>query len=409
MHALGERHGAFVVLAGELRIIALEERADEREVVADHAELRAVLHLHDDLVDAGILDGLGLLARNLSAALGQHLAGIGMHDVLHRFLAGDALGKRQLFVVLIAADVGQIVALRIEEQRIHQARRRLNRRRFARAQLVVDLDQRLIPAAVIAQLAAVVDRRRVARQRRGHALVGAEQPGDLLVGLDAHRAQQHRHRQLARAVDARKDHAVGIGLVLDPRAAVGDHLRGVQRHARLVDRPGVIHARRANQLRDDDALGAVDDKRAVLGHEREIAHEHLGLLDLVGIAVRQPHGHLQRRRVGGVALLALVDGVLRLVVQRIIRELKDQTFTVVGYGGNVRQHLAEPFLQKAPVRILLHLNQIGYCQRLFNAGKTHSRALTHLHRMNHTFNHPCLPKSNRRSVLERPSLAELRR
>ena len=70
------------------------------------------------------------------------------------------------------------------------------------------------------------------------------------------------------------------------------HLRGVQRHARLVDRPGVIHARRANQLRDDDALGAVDDKRAVLGHEREIAHEHLGLLDLVSVAVRQPHGCL---------------------------------------------------------------------------------------------------------------------
>ena len=31
------------------------------------------------------------------------------------------------------------------------------------------------------------------------------------------------------------------------------------------------HARRAVQLRDDDALGAVDDEGAVVGHQRQLA------------------------------------------------------------------------------------------------------------------------------------------
>ena len=45
----------------------------------------------------------------------------------------------------------------------------------------------------------------------------------------------------------------------------------VQQLARAVRLAAVVveeHARRTMQLRDDDALGAVDDEGAVLGHER---------------------------------------------------------------------------------------------------------------------------------------------
>ena len=325
-----------------------------------------------------------------------------MHHVLHRHLVEDAQRQRQLLVVLIAAHVRQIVALGVEEQRVDEARGGFHRRRLARTQLVVDLDQRLIAAGLVAVLALVVDGGRVAGDGRGNALVIAEQADDLLVRLDAHGAQQHRHRQLAGAVDAGEHDAVGVGLVLDPRAAVGDHLGGIQRHAGLVDGLGIVDARRTNQLRDDDALRAVDDERAVLGHQREVSHEHLGFLDLMGVAVGQTHRHLQRRGVGRVALLALLDRVFRLLVQRIIRELEDQALAVVGDGRNIRQHLAKAFLQKALIGILLNFNQIGYCQRFLNAGKTHSRAFAHLHRMNHTFNHPylhcrkpCAPKGTR--------------
>ena len=166
--------------------------------------------------------------------------------------------------------------------------------------------------------------------------------------------------------------------------------------ARLIDGFGKIYARRANQLGYDNALRAVDDEGAVLGHQREIAHEHFGFLDFMGIAVGQANRNLQRRGIGCIALLALFHRVFRLVVQRIIRKFQNQAFAVIGDRRNVRQNLPKAFLQKGLVRILLHLNQIGYCQRLFNAGKTHACAFAHLHRMNHTFNHPYLYLQRRR-------------
>src|SRR5262245_48743123 len=73
-------------------------------------------------------------------------------------------------------------------------------------------------------------------------------------------------------------------------------------------------------LRDDHALGAVDDEGAVVGHERDVAHVDILLLDvldrfgarlLVNIEHDETQRHLERRRVGHAALAALVDVVFR--------------------------------------------------------------------------------------------------
>src|SRR6202022_22706 len=75
------------------------------------------------------------------------------------------------------------------------------------------------------------------------------------------------------------------------------------------------HARRTMHLRDDDALGAVDDKGAVHGHERDVAHVDVLLLDvldrlraglLVDIEHDQAQRHLEPRRIGHAALAAFV-------------------------------------------------------------------------------------------------------
>ena len=42
----------------------------------------------------------------------------------------------------------------------------------------------------------------------------------------------------------------------------------------------ILHARGADELGDDDALGAVDDEGALVGHHGEVAHEDELLLDL---------------------------------------------------------------------------------------------------------------------------------
>ena len=69
-----------------------------------------------------------------------------------------------------------------------------------------------------------------------------------------------------------------------------------------------VDTRRAHELRDDDALGAVDDEGAVRRHHREIAEEdavRAGLLDLAGLAHDQPGRDAERRGVGHIALAAI--------------------------------------------------------------------------------------------------------
>ena len=51
----------------------------------------------------------------------------------------------------------------------------------------------------------------------------------------------------------------------------------------------------AVQLRDDDALRAIDDERAVRGHDRHVTEEDLFLTDV--LAVLQTEGRLERTRI----------------------------------------------------------------------------------------------------------------
>ena len=103
----------------------------------------------------------------------------------------------------------------------------------------------------------------------------------------------------------------------------------------------------------------------------------------MGVPVGQAHSDFQGRGIGGIALLALFHGVLGLVVERIVGKFEDQALRVVRDGGNVGENFPKPFLEEVAIGVLLYLDQVGYGQRLLNAGKTHARALAHLHRMNH--------------------------
>src|SRR5947207_10565788 len=88
------------------------------------------------------------------------------------------------------------------------------------------------------------------------------------------------------------------------------------------------HARRAMELRNDHALRAVDDERAVFGHERDFAHIDLLLLHLLHRILRRLAIHddeadasTERRAIRQPALLAF-DDVERRRQQRIRNELE---------------------------------------------------------------------------------------
>ena len=87
-----------------------------------------------------------------------------------------------------------------------------------------------------------------------------------------------------------------------------------------------VDARRTDELAHDHALRAVDHERALVGHEREIAHEDLlvgDTLDFARLGRDKTDAHAQRRAVGHVALAALLDRILRLA-EAVLAELEDE-------------------------------------------------------------------------------------
>ena len=132
---------------------------------------------------------------------------------------------------------------------------------------------------------------------------------------------------------------------------------------------GVIDAGGADDLGDDDALGTVDDEGAGLGHQGEVAHEDLLLLDLLGLLVAQAHPHLQGRGIGGVPGLALLHRVLGLFIHGEVDEGELQISSVVTNGGHIPEHFLETSVQKPLVGLLLDFQKIRHVQHFFMAGK----------------------------------------
>jgi hypothetical protein len=265
-----------------------------------------------------------------------------------RVLLGELLGD------LVAADLREVVALGVEEQVLEQCARRVRRRGLARAELAVDVDERVVDSARVVLL------ERVPHRLVGPALVVDDEIEELLFGVaEAEGLQQHGDRLLALAVDADVDDVLLVDLEFEPRTAARDHL-GVDDlllGAGLVGVDAEVHARRTDELRHDDALRAVDDESAAIGHHREVTHEDRLLFDLAGTGVHETGGDEERARVGHVALSALVFGMLGRV-EDVIGQLELELAGEVFDRRDVAQHLGDAVVEEPAKRISLDFDQV---------------------------------------------------
>ena len=138
--------------------------------------------------------------------------------------------------------------------------------------------------------------------------------------------------------------------------------------ARLED-----HAGAADELADDDALGAVDDERALLRHDREVAHEHRLLFDLTGVAVHEPGPHEDGRRVGHVLLFALLDGELGRRAQVLVVGVELQ-LELKGLGevldrADVTEGVGQALVQEPVEALALDRDEIGQLQGFDQVGE----------------------------------------
>src|ERR1700710_2871455 len=138
------------------------------------------------------------------------------HDVVdgQRLLVEGLVGA-ELLVDLVAADLGEVVALGVEVVVLQQRLGSLTRGRLAGTQLAVDVEQCVVLGLGVVLL-----------QGEHHRLVLAELLADLLVG-PAEGLEQHRDVLLALAVETDADHVALVDLELQPGTARGDHLGGV--------------------------------------------------------------------------------------------------------------------------------------------------------------------------------------
>src|SRR3954447_22467889 len=345
VHELRELAGAEELLDGGDDRPDVDQglRRDRLDVLGRHPLADHALHAGEadpdlvlDQLAHGAQPAVAEVVDVVDAVVG--LAGVQTHDVLD---GGDdvVLGQRrgalrhvhaELLVHLVAADLGEVVALGVEEEVLQQRLRGLTRRRLARAQLAVDVQQRLVLAGDVVLLQG--------GQHRGRPL---EVLADAVLG-PAEGLEQDADRLAALAVDPDADGVALVDVELQPRTATGDDLGAVDVLVRrLVQGLVEVDARAADQLGDDDALGPVDDERALVRHDREVAHEHRLALDLAGGVVHELGRDEQRRRVGHVLVLALREGRLAVLKAGVGKGQGHRAAEVLD-RGDLLEDLGEP-------------------------------------------------------------------
>ena len=331
----------------------------------------------------------------------------------------------ELAVDAEAADAAEAVAVLVEELLREQRLRLVDLRRVARTQTAVDLEERglvlghareevellfgeRVEDQRIARVGDDADRSQVRSLDRGdhvadrradaaeflagvavddefgREVLGLEL-GDLdlldlveeleqLVGrrvLLVEGAQERRRRELRRLVDSHRQDVLLGDFELDPRAALRDDARLVERTVaeRADDRE--IHARGAVELAHDAALGAIHDELAAAHHDRDLAEVDLLFGDLAGAFAHEAHADAERTSVGQAQLAAFIRGVAGLI--ELVVEVLELHRAVVALDGEHFPHEAfEADLVRPLVVALLHLEE-ALVRVFLNTGKNRNR------------------------------------
>ncbi len=174
-----------------------------------------------------------------------------------------------------------------------------------------------------------------------HILNVVEELEDVLVIWVADDPQQGGCQKLpaaAAAVEINIQEVVRVELHLKPCAAVGDDAETIEPASIQVLGALKADARRAVKLADDDTLGAIDDERSTISHERNFPHVNALLLG-TGL-VAQLKCHIERRTVRFRLANRLKCGELRLA--DFVHDEIERHFLVIALDG---EHLLEDRLQ----------------------------------------------------------------
>ena len=358
LHQLAQDGKAHSLVDAQLLFFAFHKIAQAHHVVGKNLYFFS-FHIHKGCGNAFALQLRRLFPVQGLTGNSQHFAGQRVGGRARQLLAAEPLGDGHFLIEFITPYCGKIVSLRVKKQVVQQRLGAVHCGRLARAQPFVNFNQRVLcgfDSGILVQ--------------RGHnALVFAKKLLDFRVCADADGPDQRSDWQLAVFIDAHIKHVVGVGFIFQPGTPIGDNRAAQQRLVGPFVVQAVIHSRRTDDLGHHHPLGAVNDKGAAVGHLGEIPHKDLLLLDLAGFLVAQAHPHFNRRRIGGVPLLAFLHRIFRFFLHGIIQEGQLQIAGVVGDGPHVPKNLPQARVQKPLIRFFLDFNEVGHLEHFLGPRK----------------------------------------
>ena len=296
--------------------------------------------------------------------------------------------QAQLLIELVAPHPLQVVASPIKQLLRQETARIIQRGRIARAHPAVKLHQRFFGQAALitrAQAALLPDRGEnvlmigvvVDMLKQAENLIIVTGLQNLRAGAVVdrrQRAQQNRDGNRALAIELQRNVIALARFKFHPRAAIGNDFRHGQLAARSRIRIGVkVHPRRTNQLRHDDAFGAVVNEGAVLSHPGEFAQEDVVDHVLVSFAIDQRDFNVQAARKSQIAFQAffLVElGIFKPEAQAklpglraVTGEIQFERTVETLDGRDFIEQFTQAFLNKPVEGIELDLDQVrqGMC------------------------------------------------
>ena len=182
--------------------------------IAENLDI-SLLGAYPDIRNRGILDLISHLSGDFFSCCSENVAVRLVNNVLCEDHALDTVSESKLLIELVSADLRQIISAGIEEHRVDQAVRALHGKRLAGADLLVQFKK-----AALIVIGDVLD--------KACADLGliAEHIEDLFIRADSERSDEDRHRDFPCAIHSYIKYIVGVCLILQPCAPVGDDCAG---------------------------------------------------------------------------------------------------------------------------------------------------------------------------------------
>ena len=342
--------------AAILQVIAQNAHGIDGVVAKDLNNL-TVIQCEQYGVNTCLLDGKCELGGDYLACLENDLTGDGADNGLCQAMVCNAVANCHLFIKFITTYRRDVIASGVKEIVMKQGACSLLCGGLAGTELFVNLLERFNlcgGAALQCKILALI------LFKGGHqALFVAKERIDILAVSITERADEHSQGELAVFIDTNVCYACSINFVFEPCATVRNYSGSISLFTCFIDFGSVVHTGRTDNLRNDYTLCTVDDEGTGFGHQGEVTHKDVCLLDLACLLVGQANVYLKRSRVVNVSLFALLNGVLgMLLVQGVGNELDNEIAVGIGNGRCISQNLHQAFLFEPLIGLGLNFYQI---------------------------------------------------